>query len=131
MFALAAGPLACLALAQLPGVNVHLGWPLAQWPVLLLAVVVYPIVEEIVFRGGLQPGLARRLPVVAGPLTLANVLTSVVFCALHFIFHPPLWAAGVFLPSLVFGYFRERHNGLAAPIVMHVVYNASYFLLLA
>lgn len=129
--ALAAGPLACLAIALLPGVDLHLGWPWAQWPVLLLAVLAYPVLEEIVFRGGLQPALARRLPAAAGPLTLANLLTSVVFCGLHFLFHPPLWAAGVFLPSLVFGYFYERHNGLAAPIVLHAVYNASYFLLLA
>lgn len=128
--ALAAGPLACLLIAALPAAGLHLGWPWAQWPVLLLAVVVYPVLEEIVFRGGLQPALASRLPAAAGPLTLANFLTSVVFCALHFLFHPPLWAVGVFLPSLVFGYFRERHNGLAVPIALHGVYNASYFLIL-
>lgn len=129
--ALAAGPLVCLLISMLPGVDLRPGWPLAQWWPLLLALVVYPVLEEFIFRGGLQPWLAQFLPAVRGPLSWANLLTSLVFCALHFLFHPPLWAAGVFAPSLVFGYFRERHQGLVSPVLLHASYNASYYLLLA
>lgn len=128
--ALAAGPAGCLLLAMLPGVQLLPGLP-ASWLAPLLAVAVYPPVEEWLFRGELQPWLAERLRAAAGPLTAANAATSAVFAGLHLIFHPPAWAAAVLLPSLVFGYFRERSGGLAAPITLHAGYNAAYFLLLA
>ncbi|MDG1783128.1 MAG: CPBP family glutamic-type intramembrane protease, partial [Porticoccaceae bacterium] len=62
--------------------------------------------------------------------SLANVLTSLLFVAVHLINHPPLWALAVFGPSLVFGYSQERYNHLVAPIILHCSYNAGYFLLL-
>jgi membrane protease YdiL (CAAX protease family) len=37
----------------------------------------------------------------------------------------------VFAPSLVFGYFRERYGSIAPGAVLHVFYNAGYFLLVA
>ena len=107
---------------------VQWNWPLVRpWPFLSL-VLLYPIVEEIVFRGLLQELLrdyvSRRS---LGPLTIANLLTSVLFAGLHFIYHAPLWAALVFFPSLVFGFFKDRTNHLLAPIILHVFYNAGYF----
>ena len=57
----------------------------------------------------------------------ANLLTSLLFTALHFINHAPLWAAAVFFPSLVFGFFKDRTGKLAAPIILHVFYNSGYF----
>lgn len=129
--ALAAGPAVCLSFSLLPGIALAPGWPLARWPVLLLAVAVYPALEETVFRGGVQPWLADRLSAAWGPLTAANALTSIAFTGLHFLFHPPLWALGVLIPSLLFGFFRERHGGLFSPILLHAVYNASYYLLLS
>ncbi|MDN5937271.1 MAG: JDVT-CTERM system glutamic-type intramembrane protease [Salinisphaera sp.] len=129
--ALAAGPAAALvlavwlpALAWLPGLH----YP-AQ--VLLLAILVYPLLEEWLFRGLLQPWIAGCFHHALGPLSAANALTSAAFAALHLLYHPPLWAAAVFLPSLVFGYFRERNGGVAAPVVLHGGYNAAYYLLLA
>lgn len=127
--ALLAGPGACLLLAALPGVGWAPGVPPAWWP-FLLSVLVYPVVEEWLFRGELQPLIARWRAGRWGPLTLANGLTSILFAALHLFFHPPLWAVAVFLPSLIFGWFRERSDGLVAPIALHGGYNAAYFLLL-
>lgn len=127
---LLAGPVFCIGLGQWPGVGHAFGWPSGGLLALLMLVVVYPLLEEYVFRGHLQPALAHRWPARLGPLSLANLFTSVIFTALHFFFHPPLWAAGVLLPSLVFGFFRERHDGLAAPILLHVAYNLSYALIL-
>lgn len=128
--ALAAGPLVCLLLALLPGIALTAGMPPPGWLALVLSVLVYPVLEEIVFRGGLQPWLADHSAARLGPLTLANGVTTAVFTALHFIYHPPLWALGVLIPSLVFGYFRERHNSVGAPIALHIAYNAAYFFML-
>jgi len=60
-------------------------WPL-QYPLaFVLPALVYPVLEEIVFRGGLQEVLQRYFRGRAiGPVSLANVGTSVVFTALHF-----------------------------------------------
>ena len=94
-------------------------------------VLLQPLVEELLFRGLLQGRLAesswgrRQL----GGITLANLSVSIVFTSLHFINHPPLWAAGVLFPSLLFGYFRDRHDSVYPAIALHVFYNAGYFLL--
>ena len=70
-----------------------------------------------------------KLGTPARGFTLANLATSVLFTALHFVSHPPLWAAGVLLPSLLYGYFRDRHDSVYPAIALHVFYNAGYFLL--
>lgn len=127
--ALAAGPAFWCALSLAGHPVSDLAWPLQAPLAFLLPVVLYPVLEEFVFRGGLQPALAERWPRRWGVLTLANLMTSLAFAGLHFFYHPPLWAAAVFVPSLLFGYFRERHAGLLSPILLHGWYNAGYFLL--
>jgi membrane protease YdiL (CAAX protease family) len=100
-------------------------WPLRAPLAFLYPALLYPVVE---FRGLLQDLAHRHLKAWhIGPLTHANLLTSLVFTALHFIAHPPLWAAAVFLPSLLFGFFKDRSGTLAAPILLHVFYNSGYF----
>lgn len=97
-----------------------------QW---LSCVLVQPVAEEIVFRGILQGELlrtrwgAKRI----WRISAANALCSTVFAAMHFVHHPPLWALSVFVPSLIFGWLRERHGGLGAAIGMHVLYNLEFF----
>jgi len=109
--------------------SVDLTWPLRAPVPFLLSAVVYPVLEEIVFRGGVQtyllgrPRLGRCRFGISG----ANVLTSLVFSLFHLVAHAPLWALAVFVPSLVFGYFRERHDSLKSPIALHVFYNGGYF----
>lgn len=110
--------------------NSGVGHPLVT---LLLIIVVYPILEEIVFRGALQGFLRERkimLRAICG-VTLANVLTSIVFTSLHFLNHSPLWAALVFVPSLVFGWARDRFDNLLPPTLLHIFYNAGFMLLFA
>lgn len=98
---------------------------------LVSLVLVQPLVEELLFRGVLQGQLMtqswgrRQL----GGFTLANLAASVLFTALHFASHPPLWAIGVLLPSLLYGYFRDRHHSVYPAIALHVFYNAGYFLI--
>ena len=108
--------------------EVNLAWPLREPLRFIYPAMLYPIIEEIIFRGFLQEFIQARIrPWRLGPLTHANILTSLIFTALHFINHPPLWAAAVLLPSLLFGLTKDRSGGLAAPIVLHVFYNSGYF----
>lgn len=128
--ALAAGPLVWGVLLIWQGPGEPAFW--RQRPGLLLWLgLVLPALEELAFRGGVQGWLARLSANRFGPLTAANLGTSALFAALHLFAHPPLWAAAVFFPSLVFGFFRERCACLAAPIALHAFYNSGYFLLLA
>lgn len=99
------------------------------WRPWLLAVLAFPLVEEIAFRGGLQPWLYRYAPQSWRGFSAANLYTSVIFTALHFATHPPLWAAAVFVPSLVYGYFRDRHRATMPAVVLHMTYNAGFFTL--
>jgi membrane protease YdiL (CAAX protease family) len=89
---------------------------------------IYPVLEETVFRGGLQSALLTRsvFRTRAGPVSLANVLTSIVFAAAHLFRQPPLWAALVLLPSLVFGWSRERYNSIVPSTLLHMIYNAGF-----
>ena len=104
------------------------GWPLTAPAPFLMLVVVYPVVEEIVFRGALQGWLRSRSwgTVEWRHLTVANAITSVVFALTHLIVNPVYLSVAVFIPSLIFGYFRDRYDQLHASIVLHVFYNAGY-----
>jgi hypothetical protein len=128
------------ALALLAAVPVWLGlawWvgPTLRYPVGLLAwtsfIWVQPVLEELVFRGILQ-GQALRLstrqgqPLRLGPFTLANVLVTVGFVALHLRVQPLAWALAVAVPSLVLGHLRERLTSVWPAILVHAVYNAGF-----
>ena len=95
----------------------------------LALVFLYPLIEEIVFRGLIQEALQKRLKWSSGPITAANLLTSIAFTALHFFYHAPVWAMSVFIPSLIFGFFKERHQSLVPAIILHVFYNGGYYTL--
>lgn len=106
-----------------------LGPPAAAGTALLLMLTLVPLLEELAFRGALQPALlritgGRR----AGPLSLANLLTSLAFSALHGLRRPAAAAAGVFLPSLLFGWFRERHDSVLPPLLLHLCWNMAVLL---
>lgn len=97
-----------------------------------MVALVYPVLEEIAFRGGVQEFLMRQeLRGIPGPVSLANVITSTVYAALHGFVWGNAWALLVFFPSLLFGYFRERSGGLGASIVLHAYYNAGFLLVVA
>lgn len=131
-FAMALGPAFWAGYVWIGGIPPSWSAP-ANWLGLVLAGLLSPVLEEWVFRGWIQgqllPGRYRQA-CWAG-LSVANLIASLLFVGLHFFFHPPLWAAGVLLPSLVFGYFRDRHNGVAASVALHVFYNMGYFWLIA
>ncbi len=124
----------------------------------LLAVVLAPVIEEIVFRGLLLPALANaydylRLPSFQLPaealathdawrlaptqstpaLVVASLLTSLLFALIH---APQLgytWPAVslLFLVSIVLCAVRIRLRSVAASTLVHSTYNLSVFLTLA
>ena len=125
--AVAAGPVCWVVLFLILHPSIQWDWPLLTPLVFLLPVLVYPVLEEIVFRGLIQELVHEYLSKASlGPVSVANLLTSFLFTGVHFFYHPPLWAALVFFPSLVFGFFKDRTQGLMAPIILHVFYNAGF-----
>lgn len=126
--ALGAALIYWLILYLATGQQPDFSWPLQSPARFLYPALLYPVVEELVFRGLVQELIHRYLKAwTLGPLTHANIFTSLLFTALHFFSHPPLWAAAVLAPSLLFGFFKDRSGGLSAPILLHVFYNSGYF----
>jgi membrane protease YdiL (CAAX protease family) len=113
--ALACAALALVTAALLPA-------PLAT--LLLIA----PVVEEIVFRAGLQEALERRLGARAGAAPLANALTACAFAAAHVAVHPGLLAGLTVLPALLVGRVYQVQRRLAPCIALHAVFNAIWWL---
>lgn len=102
------------------------GVPLLPWPELTWRLCAYAVLEELAFRGAVQPWLARR-PALAGRawagLSAANLLTSLAFAAAHATVQPP-WQALMMLPvSLVLGLALEHSGRLAAPVALHLYFN--------
>lgn len=123
------GALAAVGLATLVGIGApgsaspgrHL--LAGSWPWIVF---VYPLLEEIVFRGALQGWLRTRLTAARGPLSLANLLTSLAFAVTHMLVLGQAAAAWVFIPSLFFGWTRDVHGGLAGAFVLHATWNLAF-----
>jgi membrane protease YdiL (CAAX protease family) len=101
--------------------------PAGPWAWVMLVGLV-PAAEELVFRGLVQGqllrlGAGRRL----GPVSIANVLTSLGFGMAHLWSQPPGWALATVLPSLVFGHLRERLASVWPAVALHALYNAGFF----
>jgi membrane protease YdiL (CAAX protease family) len=121
------------SLIAVPWFWLHMGWPLSpqphlQWFVeaaegpqlaVMLAIVcgLGPIVEEVVFRGYLQRGLEQWLGPSAS-LWIVSLFFGLVHVGSGWHLFLPLALMG-----LLFGFLRNRSNGLAAPIVVHMLHN--------
>ena len=118
--------------------GVAVGWqlgrlspmPAVATPALLASLLLWqPVAEELLFRGVLQGALLRMpgfAPSIAG-ISLANLVVSAGFVLMHFVHHPWPWALGVFIPSLIFGFYRDASGSVLPPIVLHVFFNAAFF----
>ncbi|MEC9376214.1 MAG: JDVT-CTERM system glutamic-type intramembrane protease [Pseudomonadota bacterium] len=93
-------------------------------------VLIYPVTEEIIFRGYIQGLLLKRDFGLLSyyKLTVANLLTSSAFSLAHFAINNTWFSFLVFIPSLAFGYFRERYNTVIPSIILHVYYNLGFIL---
>lgn len=97
-------------------------WAVGLWLVFRFigAVVLIPVIEEMAFRGAVQPYLARFLGRSAGDgagAIFAIIVTSLLFGFLHSAF-----LAGT-IAGLFYGWLRYRTGTLLAPILSHAVTN--------
>jgi membrane protease YdiL (CAAX protease family) len=87
-----------------------------------------PVLEELVFRAGVQAGLRQRLAswgTAAAPVAI--LISSLLFAACHALRQPTaaaLVAAGTLLPSLACGWLYERTARLGPCIALHAACNA-------
>jgi membrane protease YdiL (CAAX protease family) len=89
------------------------------WVLLLIS----PVVEEAVFRVGLQDWLMRLWPSKA---MLANVLTALAFATAHVALRGDAIAFAVVLPALLLGEVYRRWNRLGYCIGLHIAMNAAW-----
>ena len=94
LLALLAGPLSWGILYLFLQPEPQWGWPLAAPLAYLMPALVYSVLEEIVFRGLIQELVQEYISSRSlGPVSVANLLTTLLFTAMHFIYHAPLWAS--------------------------------------
>lgn len=101
--------------------------PIAMSPrgfvgLLLMAGVIAPIVEELVFRGLFYGWLRARWGVVMGVM-----LSALGFALAHGI---PMLIPALFLQGAIFAWIYERSGSLWPPIIMHGVFNGVMSLIL-
>jgi membrane protease YdiL (CAAX protease family) len=104
----------------------HFGWfqddlkssvaVIAHWSMVLVLVVADPLFEEFLFRGLIFGGLRRSRGV------LISVLAS---AAIFAVLHPLPSAPPVFLMGVLAALACERSGSLAAPVIVHAIYNAT------
>jgi membrane protease YdiL (CAAX protease family) len=92
----------------------------------LFGVTIAPIVEELLFRGFLQPVLVSAAGVFPGILA-----TSVLFGAVHLMQNAGLWQAGltITVAGFAFGVVRHISGSTRASSIVHVAYNVVPFVL--
>ena len=81
--------------------------------------VVYPVAEELFFRGLLLGAITRR----AGPL-VAIIATATLFTALHSLGGSWLGALQIFVDGVFFACVRLRSGSLLLPMGFHVIGNS-------
>ena len=93
------------------------------WIFVLIFVVVIgaPIIEEMVYRGVLQPGLVATWGSRAGLW-----FTAILFAAIHF---QPIEFPGLLAFALVLGWARLSTDRLGLSVVTHMAFNATGLLL--
>lgn len=97
----------------------------ARWALLI---VFAPVVEELVFRAGLQESLLRRMARWRAGGFAANLVTALAFTAAHVALHPGALAALTLLPALLVGRVYEQRRRLAPCVALHAGLNAIWLL---
>jgi membrane protease YdiL (CAAX protease family) len=82
------------------------------------------VLEEIVFRAGLQTQLMRRFS-----MRSANVLTALAFAVAHLLVRPSLLSALTFFPAMAIGFLFERQRRVLPCIALHTAFNATWLAL--
>lgn len=119
--------LACFYQTFFFGLHFHLA-PLPQPLSLIvtqLLLVAFP--EEFFFRGYLQTLIQRLFPkwirFLGLKIGISIPITAFFFALSHSIIAVRWWHFAIFFPALVFGWLRQKTNGLVAPILFHALSN--------
>ena len=101
-------------------------------PVFLSVALWQPLCEELLFRGVIQGYLlqSRSMQKTWCGLSISNLVTSCLFSLAHLASHSISWSLLVLIPSLCFGFVRDRFGSVYPSIILHVFYNSGYFLLI-
>lgn len=97
-----------------------------SWTLLISLIIWQPLIEELLFRGVIQ-GQASKYKWGQAKIfhvTSANIITSFLFVAIHLFNSLLLWSLAIFIPSLLYGYFKDLFNSVYPAIVLHGAYNA-------
>lgn len=99
---------------------------LSRVTIALFGVTLGPLVEELLFRGFLQPVLVHMAGVFPGIL-----ITSLLFGILHLAQNGNLWQSGLVITMAGFGFGVVRHltGSTRASTVTHIAYNSLPFLM--
>lgn len=131
--ALLAAPVFCLLYIEIfQRQTENIFWLFSDTRSLFFLILLYPVIEEMLFRGMIQEFIGQKTEQYGHffCITIANLLTSILFVLMHFIHHSPVWAILTLFPSLIFGYFKERYNNIIPSIILHIFYNLNYFSLI-
>lgn len=82
----------------------------------LAAVLMAPVLEEIVFRGLIYTRLKKGMPTI-----VAAILASLVFGLMH---GTIIWVLYAFVLGMVMTWIFERYQSLTANIIFHLAFNA-------
>ncbi|MCH2108757.1 MAG: CPBP family glutamic-type intramembrane protease, partial [Polyangiaceae bacterium] len=105
-----------------------LGLSLPAWSfieIALMHLIVIALPEEVFFRGYLQKQLSRqfswqrRLPLLGGALTSAQIIASLLFALGHFATNLQPHRLAVFFPSLLFGWVFDRRRSVFTSALVH------------
>lgn len=91
-----------------------------------LAVVVYPLLEEFIFRALVHERLLKGAVMNSTALgvSVANVCVALMFGALHALTRTPVLGALVVIPALVIGFHYEDHrNNWWVAAFLHAWFN--------
>ena len=93
---------------------------------------IFPVLEEIVFRGLIQDYLSNKITDWDSFLgiTWANWLTTLLFCVTHLVTRSMLVASLVIVPSLLLGALRDRGFSIKALAAIHLYWNGGVYLLI-
>ena len=105
----------------------------ARWSFKTAAILfIFPVLEEIVFRGLIQDYLlikTKSWDFFLG-ITWANWLTTLLFCMTHLVTRSLLVASLVIIPSLLLGALRDKGFSIRALAAIHLYWNGGVYLLI-
>ncbi|HWF62850.1 MAG TPA: JDVT-CTERM system glutamic-type intramembrane protease [Nitrospira sp.] len=105
----------------------------AMWSPAFLSIALWqPVFEELLFRGIVQGHLLQSMAKQKTWIGLptSNLLTLLLFSLAHLVSHSISWSLLVFVPSLCFGFVRDRFGSVYPSIALHAFYNTGYFLII-